>query len=201
MPKEIDSLDIDGLLVTRPVPIQGGSLARYAKEGVAMYDRTLIIPDNVDRTVNTRPISSVKEAVSYYFHRNRGLKPGVLEFIMKRESVKFGNTGRKNRPQWINLTWEQLNSQGVDDIEDIYFTPPGMENLISKGAALNSLREHYTSITHYDDDPYTLLLLAQHFPDIRFVLVEDSSTALLLSHVDLSEYPNVTVIQDLRDIL
>ena len=50
MSKEVDSLDIDGLLVTRPVPIQGDSLWRYARKGVAMYDRILSIPD-VDRTV------------------------------------------------------------------------------------------------------------------------------------------------------
>lgn len=200
MSKEVDSLDIDGLLVTRPVPIQGDSLWRYARKGVAMYDRILSIPD-VDRTVQAVHKLPMKEAVSYFFHQGRDLKPGALEFIRKRESTKFGNTGRKNRPHMVELTWDQLSSQGIDQLEDIYFTPPGMENLISKGAAINTLRQHYTHITHYDDDPYTLLLLARHFPDVDFVLVEDHSTAILLARVDLSEYPNVTVVENLQDLL
>ncbi len=200
MSKEADSFDIDGLLVTRPITIQGDSLWRYARHGVAMYNRKLTIPD-IDRTVVTGQRLPMKEVVSYYFHRGRDLKPGALEYIRRRESAKFGNTGRKNRPHMVNLTWDQLTSQGIDQLEDIYFTPPGTENLISKGAAINSLLQEYSHVTHYDDDPYTLLLLARHFPAVDFVLVQDHSTALLLAKVDLSEYPNVTVVENLQDLL
>lgn len=197
--KEVDSLDIDGLLVSRQIPIQFGAIRKYRLEGMRIFDEKLSFPV-LDRKVDRALITSRKEAISYYFHSKRHVKSGAVEFVRRRKTDKVGNTGRESKEQWVDMTWRKLREGGINELKEIYFTPKGINTVISKGAGIVELQQRYAHVTHFDDDPLTVLLLAKHFPDVDFVLVNDLSTNYLLSNVDMNQYKNVTRVTSLKEV-
>lgn len=194
-----DSVDIDGFLVYRQIPVQAEAISARRKYGVAMYDQQLTIPQ-IQRGIESGKIRSLKKAISFFFHSKRGVRKGVIERLNQRDTDKFGNTGRPNKQQWVEMTWQQLNSSELTGLQDIFFTPKGIKTVLSKGAGIQELLTKYEHVTHFDDDPLTVLLLARHFKDVDFVLVEDLSAGYLLNGVDWKEYKNVRRVSRVQDL-
>jgi len=199
MSKEADSLDIDGLLVKRQFPIQSGAIGARRRHGLAIYDRALVFPE-ITRSVELGEIGSLREAISFYLHSRRGVRNDVVESLNLRGTDKFGNTGRSDKKPWVDMTWKQLNSMGLDGLRDIFFTPRGFKTVESKGAGIQELVKKYDQVTHFDDDPLTTLLLARHFVMVNFVLAGDLSAGYLLKDVNMNDYPNVRWAKRIRDI-
>jgi len=197
--KEAYSFDLDGVIIARP-PIQVGALREFFLRGGAIYEPPENIPE-VHRSTSRGLILSPIEAISYYFHSKRQVVPGVREFLRSIHADKFGNTGRPAKGVWVDMTRRTLQAGGIfDQFQEIFFKPPGMRTIISKGAAISELREQYGAghVTHYDDNPADVLGLARVFPDVRFVVVQDLSTGILFSRVEMRYYPNVTRVARLQ---
>lgn len=199
MSKEADSLDIDGFLVNRQIALQAGAIKARVHDGVMMYDRPLVIPQ-VERCVDSTEIQFPKEAISFFFHSKRGIRKGVVEQLNQRDTDKYGNTGRSNKQQWVDMTWQQLNASELEGLQDIFFTPQGVKTVVSKGAGIQELLSKYDHVTHFDDDPLTVLLLAKHFKEVDFVLVEDLSAGYLLHGVDWKDYSNVRRVETINEL-
>jgi len=193
------SLDIDGVLVKRP-PLQLGAAKLRRLLGLAMYDRQLALAP-IERKTEEKKISSLKEAISFHLHSGRGIRKEIIERLNQRNDVDmFGNTGRSNKQRWVELTRRQLNGSGLTNLRDIFFTPEGHKTVDSKGAAIQELLKKYKYVTHFDDDPLTILLLAKQFPEVDFVLVEDLSANYLLKGVNWSQYHNVRRVKNIQEL-
>lgn len=199
MRNRAESFDLDGVVIGRQIPIQGGALKGLAQRGVTIYEPPESIPE-VPRFTRGGLILSPQEAVSFYFHSRRHIIPGVKEFLESRDTDKFGNTGRSNKKVWVDMTRKTLQDGGIlDQFQDIFFKPPGIRTIISKGAGIQQLQQQYQHVTHYDDNPADVLGLATIFPDVKFVVVQDLSTGILFSRIDMESYPNVRRVAQLRD--
>ena len=194
------SLDLDGVVIFRP-PVQAGALVnRYIKRrGSGMYST----PDTVPQITRESPAEGQMkpgELVSYLIHCLKWVYPGARNFMKDQQGVDFyGNTGRKNKNPWVQLTRKTLERGGVfERFEDIYFKPEGTRTMLSKLEAIDRLRTRYTQVTHYDDNPADALPIAAFFPDVKVVIVQDLSTGLLYSRQEGARYPNVTRIARLK---
>ncbi len=195
------SLDLDGVVIFRP-PIQAGALfnRHIIRRGRRMYNP----PDAVPQITRESPLEGQmkpSELVSFLTHCLKWVYPGAKYFIRdQREAHFYGNTGRRNKTPWIQLTRKTLERGGVlERFEDIYFRPEGTRTMLSKLEAIDRLRTRYTQVTHYDDNPADALPIAAFFPDVKVVIVQDLSTGLLYSREEAAKYPNVMRVARLKD--
>lgn len=130
-------------------------------------------------------------------HLERFVKPGMREFLESlRADVYFGNTGRSNNIQWVNVTERRLKLAGIYDFfKSIYYKPEGVDSDESKFWAIKSIKKQGYRVRHFDDNAYTVKQLAPHFPDDEFVIVEDLSSGILFSQGARRKQPNVSSIK------
>jgi len=197
--KEADLVDVDGFLVKRQIPVQAGAIWALMIKGLAAYDRQITVPE-ISRVVGPSGIRSLREALSFHLHSLRKSNVDVARRLNLRNTFKFGNTGRPNKHPWIELTWSQLEASSLMNVADIFLTPENCSTILSKAKAIASLQGDYDNLTHFDDDPRTVLILAKHFPTVQFVLFEDWSAKYLLKGVDWEQYKNVRRVEQVEEI-
>ena len=182
--------DLDGVIIGRP-PVQFSALWKYMFMGNRIYIPPEL-PSTLNRTEDPARISTFFEATSFYFQSLRSVKSGISEHLGKQTADKFGNTGRPNKTPWVKMTRHTLSKGGVwTQFDDIFFKPVGAKTIESKGVAIAQTCEAYEVVTHIDDNPADVLGLAKFFPNVQFIIVSDRSTGILMSRVELREYPNV----------
>lgn len=196
------SLDLDGVFFPQQVRGQGDAVLHKLIHGLSIYDKNLEIPV-IDRQISDKNLS-VKEAVLLWFHGRRNIIERAVVEINKKRGDKYGNTGRLYKTPWVEMTNRQLDGH-INNLVDIFFTPEGIKSTISKGAAIIELldKKQYKRVTHIDDNPLTIFLLAKYFrdiPEVNFVLVRDESSDFLLAGINMDDYSNVQVVSDLSEI-
>lgn len=132
--------------------------------------------------------------------------PDVVKVIKEFDpSIKvYGNTGRINDQSMVFMTHVSLERAGIlGRFEDIYFRPETYTTTEGKLAALADIirKSGHDQIICVDDNPGDLLPMAGTFPQVRFGLIRDLTTARLLKGVNMENYPNVGVYPTLRRAL
>lgn len=194
------SLDIDGTVVFRP-PLQAGAVINrhIMRRAATMYNP----PDVFPEIVRGAPVAgNIKagELISFLVHYLKWVYPGARDFIRSQEGVHiYGNTGRKNKVCWVELTKKTLGKGHVlDRFEHIFFKEAGTKTMLSKLEAVGRLTERYPHVVHYDDNPADALPIAAFFPNVEVVIVQDLSAGVLYSSEELAKYPNVKRIAGLK---
>lgn len=137
-----------------------------------------------------------RERKAFEAHAKRRVYPGVREELerLQAEGVEiFGNTGRPNKGEWVDMTYASLDKQGIGEFfrDKVAFTPRGVKTAVSKGHNLHQLSELYGEIEQDEDDGRTVRFLAGLFPDVTFNYVQYGTTGLLVSRAELDALPNV----------
>ncbi len=190
------SLDFDGVLFPR-IPAQ-----------LAIF-RWALLPWTYNQPLKTgQPITPEqranrdirlpdKERGEFKRHLGRMVKPNMREFIESlRVDTIFGNTGRSNNASWTRMTEKHLRHGDVDNLfKKIYYKPAGVSSDRSKYWALRDMQEAGFKVTHYDDNAYTIRLLAPILPGVKFVIVEDLTSGLLFTRSTRANFPNVSSIK------
>ncbi len=193
------SLDIDGVVLFRP-PLQlGAVINRHVMRCAStMYNS----PDAIPQIMRAPVPGNIKagELISFLMHYLKWVYPGARDFIRNQEGVYiYGNTGRKNKVPWVELTKKILGKGRVlDRFEHIFFKEAGTKTMLRKLDAVNRLTKIYPHVTHYDDNPADALPIAAFFPDVEVVIVQDLSAGVLYSSEELAKYPNVRKIAGLK---
>ncbi|MDP2585345.1 MAG: hypothetical protein Q8P29_00530 [Candidatus Levybacteria bacterium] len=191
------SFDLDGVLFPR-IPIQLEAFKPWS------YNKPLRPKHNpiyiADRIPQNHPLSLLEQAVMQ-LHAKRFVKSNIAEKIRQiHADIKIGNTGRSNNLAMVNLTWERLRQGKVsDEFKYINFKPDGISSDESKYWGLVELKNMgYANVIHYDDSARTVKRLAKVLPDIRFVIVQDLTSGILFSRLEMQKYPNVARIAKLK---
>jgi hypothetical protein len=192
MSEQATSLDLDGVIFSRP-PIQITAVFGYMLHGNGIYEPVRNLSD-MERSVVDEPITSFFEKRSYKTHASRKLAPDAHQFIEQEANERdiYGNTGRRNKKNWVDMTKQTLDDEKVlRFFKDFFFKPKGVRTVESKGAAISQLLKRYKNVKHVDDNPADVLPLAKIFPMVQFFIVQDLTTGLLFSRIEIKEYPNV----------
>ena len=138
------------------------------------------------------------EDKTFRVHRRRKILPGVrdkLARLVDQGVDIYGNTGRSNKSDWVDMTDETLQRGGVRNyFKEIFYTPEGTKTAVSKAHGLYLLLEQYDDLEFYDDDPRTTHFIAAMFPEIQVKLIQYRSTGLLVARRDLETLPNLKKI-------
>ncbi len=189
------SLDLDGVVFKR-FPFQFKAIWRrhLLRKGVGIYLPPAEIPEMVREEVTDRLRPA--ELPNFIVHMVRRVPEEVKSAILSLYGIGFdiyGNTGRSSRGPWVNMTMASLERHGVlDYFLDVFFKPEGFKTRDSKINAVAKLRERYERVVHFDDNPEDALPMAELFPDVKLVIVQDKSTGLLYSREEALRYHNVT---------
>ena len=196
MLERANSFDFDDTTIDRGAIVRGLGVVK----AVARPSRVVAIPPiseipNIDRLVVNERITNPIELFSFIDHSRRSVIPGVKEFMEKAKLEgydNFGNTGRSNKKQWVEMTWLTLEKGGIADlVEDIYFTPDGVRTAVSKAEAIRKLYKRYKEVVHYEDDPRTAVILASLFPKMTIYLIQYKTSGLLYSRQEIEKYPGI----------
>lgn len=192
--------DLDGVVFER-IPIQQKALLHAIPRLIAQ--RPVIdsfpmfpsqIPDPIDRTPKDKPLSSVWEEIILKQRRGRDICLDAPSLIIQSSQTSdvYGNTGRSNKKVWVDMTKESLEKVGLlRYFTDIAFRPEGYTTIESKLEKILRLKERYDEIDYYDDNPADALPIAALFPTVQVKIVQDLSTGILFSKVELDRFPNV----------
>lgn len=191
------SYDLDDVVIDRGIPSRVAGLVVWkVKPHQIIVPRPQGIPV-ITRGVVDSPIKDVREMLSFAFHARRRVVPGVKAVLEANVALGidvYGNTGRSNKRAWVEMTRRTLESGGVAGyFRDIFYTPDGIKNFLSKAAAIRDLRGKYGEgmVEHYEDDPRTAYRLAMLFPDVSIYLVHYGTTGLSFSRRELDALPNL----------
>ncbi len=195
MKENVTVYDFDGVVVERNPAIQPHAVWRYLLEGNKIFQPPLEIP-NVERAINEDGQRSITDCLLLYLARHRHVVNGVKEMLMARGGANYVNTGRPNKKEWIEVTEKTLRDAQIRDFfQDIYYRRPELTTMESKLAVVNELYQRYPpdkyQITCVDDNPADALPIAKAFPDVQVVVVQDLSSGILFSRVEMRDYPNV----------
>lgn len=200
MSVEAYSLDNDGVISRRQLPIQFATLRRLARYGPAIYEPPLGTPPRLER-ICTNSKLSLPESLSCWIHSHRKLFPEVVPTLSASENRHFFlNTGRPHQIDWYLMTLESLGEAKKYFRGRYFFRPQKTKTMLSKLAAVAELMTDYGDVTHVDDNPADALPIAAKFPRTQVVLIRDWSTKLLLHNVDLAKHPNVKLVSDFSQI-
>lgn len=199
------SLDLDGVVCWRP-PFQTKAVRDYFKSGPDIYippPFIPVIPRELRRKIRNEPITRKKELIDLFLARTHFVFHGVKKTLLNLDDVDiYGNTGRPNKKAWVDLTLEKLKrAEILDKFTDILFRPNGYTTMLSKIAGVSELRELYRQVIHVDDNPEDALPIAARFPDVQVVIVQDLTTGLLFSRVEMEKFPNVRRVAVFKDVL
>lgn len=188
--KPVASLDLDGVLFPR-IPVQ---LAVFQPWG---WNKPLKPGSQIfmaDRIPQDHPLSS-RQRAELQGHAKRFVKPNMPEIIKRIQAdIKIGNTGRPNYRGMVDMTWERLRQGEIaNEFKYINFKPEGVSPDESKYWGLVELiNKGYVNITHFDDNAITIKRLAKLLPLVQFVIVQDLTSGILFSKLEMRKYPNVT---------
>lgn len=195
------SLDMDGVTMSR-FPFQYKAVRDLILKGKRAFDPPSSIPD-IQRTIQYKSKMSLGEEISYRAHEKRKLKNGAKEFIEEafEEATIYGNTGRAAKRKFVDAT--EISLQNVDVLKyfrGIYYKPEKMWAVKSKAEAIKRLKKVHKLVIHVDDDPQTVFALAQLFPDVQFIIMQDLSTGILYSFAESKKYKNVKRVASFKEI-
>ncbi len=199
------SLDLDDVVVGREsfTRYMGVLLARLrAQHRTPRYE----VPNDleVNREIVDVPLKGLGERISYAVHARRNVQTGVrpfLEVAQEKGVGIYGNTGRVNKPAWVEMTRETLLRGGVIDFfDDIYFTPQGLPTAVSKAAGIRDLQKKYPTVFHVDDDPRTVVFLASHFPHMTLFMMLYNTSNVMYPRAELNKYENIVPIASLKEV-
>lgn len=196
------SWDLDDTLIRR------GSVTRIADtvntNFFGTHTRTKDIA-TVSRNVDNSDIESALEKLRFTVHARRKAVPealSVLQATWQGGADNYGNTARLNRKAWVEMTYVTLRKAGLDELlEDVFFTPVGIEPEQSKGAAIDDLLGRYNHVTHIDDDPHIIVYLAELFPMVQLFLIQYGMTKNIFKQEKIARLPNVKKIRRLPEVL
>lgn len=136
-----------------------------------------------------------KERISFEAHARRRIFSGVrntLERLVAEGAYIYGNTGRPNKGEWVDMTYEGLDREGIGKFfTDVAFTPEGIKTAVSKAHRLHQLSELYEEVEYYEDDPRTVRFLALVLPNIKINYIQHGTSGLLVSRQEIEAFPNV----------
>lgn len=202
MRKEALSLDLDGPVIWKIIPIQSTAIREYGKYGPAIYSAPASIPPTPK--YNDNRLLKPGEIFILFAHSIRFVYPDARRSLQELQEVEvFGNTGRPDQKAWRWITKGTLQRGKVlGRFANVFHKPSGLHTMESKLANVALLRQHYGRVTHVDDNPADALPIAAKFKDVEVRLVRDFSTDFLLSKIYLeNDYPNVKVVSTLREAL
>lgn len=142
-------------------------------------------------------IEGWKERLAFEAHARRQIFPWVLRILeaLAEEGVDiYGNTGRPSKTEWVDMTYESLDKEGIGKFfTDVAFTPEGVKTAVSKAHRLDQLARFYGNkrVEYFEDDPRTIIFLAPLFPEIRINYVQHKLSGLLVPDHELMEFGNV----------
>lgn len=141
-------------------------------------------------------LSGIKERISYFFHMNRVVIPGVRDLMAK--SYQEGAdiyivTGRSSKACWYDGTKNQLERVGilayVRDPSRRLHTPGGRFTACSKLHALYEISKVYRKTRMTDDDWPTVHLLATKLPNVLLRYVYHGFPCIYPP-----KHPNISII-------
>ncbi len=201
MREEALSLDLDGPVIWRIIPIQSKAIREYGKYGPAIYSAPTSLPPtpkyNGDRPLRPGEIPNI------FAHSIRFVFPDAGRALLELKGVEvFGNTGRPDQKEWREITKGTLERGRVwERFASVFHKPSGLHTMERKLVNVALLKQHYGRVAHVDDNPADALPIAAMFPDVAVCIVRDLSTDFLLSGIYLEDYPNVKVVSTLREAL
>lgn len=190
------SYDIDDTLVRRIFHVQAGAIKRHLTHKPRILIPSLTDIPQFNREVVDVPLEGIVEKASFKFHSGRWVYPHVPGVLAQRKAEGihiYGNTGRSNKREWVEMTKRTLSDGGIADYfeeEGIFYKPEGVSTLFSKLDAIRTLREKYGKVEHFDDNPADAIPIAVLFPDVEVYIINYASTGVLFSRKNL-EYSNV----------
>lgn len=142
--------------------------------------------------------SSLLEMLSLLSHSRRKIYPGVLEFfgeLITSGVDIYGNTGRSNKIDWVQMTDKSQRENGINHlIKGVYYTPGKIRTAVSKAHVLWLLLQEYEKVTFKDDDPRTIIYIADLFSDVPNIHLEyavHKTTSLLVPAREIDRRPNI----------
>lgn len=195
------SLDIDDTLVQREriTRVLGVIGQAYKPHLFPPFLKPAKIPD-MDHRVRNDPLSN-KENISFKAHKRRKTTPETvtaLQGAVETGIDLYGNTGRSNKKEWVDMTARQMQTERLDKyLKGIFFTPKDIKGELSKAHAIKLLLEKYEEVTHFDDDPRTAYYLARVFqdePKVKIRLVKRQLADRLFSFEELKKFPNLQIV-------
>ncbi|RJQ38068.1 HAD family hydrolase [Candidatus Microgenomates bacterium] len=196
------SLDLDGVLIEKEIPFQF-KIFEVLKPADKRFFSLKRITD-VKREIVNESLDGITEIISFWFQSKRKVNPNIAKALweLKEKGIKiFGNTGRENKKNWVEMTIQTLKKGGVLDLFEkdinnnpiIFFKPENISITQSKAAAVKELIKKYKRVVHMEDNPIDALPIAATFKDVKVILVKDFSTNILLWMVDMKKFPNVQI--------
>lgn len=183
------SFDCDGVLVTT-FPYQAGALRRLNPN---LFQPPIEIPV-IKHEVTGGNLRS-REIPSFLLHCLKWVPRSTIEALdILYSQCLYVNIGRRNTKPWVDLTKRSLARAGIlERFQDLYFRPRGVTTAVSKLHGVACLRQQYSQVIHFDDNPLDGVPIAQFFPDVLVVIVRDYSTNRLLKEVNLTRLTNLKV--------
>lgn len=184
------SYDLDGVLFPRP-PMQLEAVRFWSYNTPLIPKHSAILRN--DRTPIHRALSRGERA-EVKRHIPRIVKPEMIPIVRAMNArLKVGNTGRPNYTEMVNLTNSRLSESGLlgKEIEYVLFKPDGVSSDESKFWGIIELQSLGFEVTHYDDNARTVKRLASALPNAKFVVVQDLTSDLLFSRIEMEQCPNV----------
>lgn len=189
-------LDLDGVVFNR-IPFQLIALNEYVKHihnPSEMYLPPAEVPKIAREYKQQSPIT-IFERTALKRHRNRVASQRTRELIEVAAEERYdiyGNTGRKQTPEWNRMTAGALTDADLGShFRKIFFKPSGISTRDSKLAAVNEVRQLYRNVIVVDDNPWDALPIAGVFSDVKVVLLEDLSSGILLFRAEQRNLPNL----------
>lgn len=207
-PETVLLLDLDGVVFER-VPVQAGVFSVITRRlfRKPLYDISQYYGP-VQRQLDWYLLHQ-EELLSHWLHSRRNVKKGVRQALQvvseSEESDIIGNTGRRFKAEWVEMTEETLRQGLVLDYfhnstkrkEPIFYTPKGVSTIQSKLDVTNWALERYTRVIVADDNPDTTVAVAANFPRVEVLAVQDWTTKLMLTRNVLRQNPTIEVVPSL----
>lgn len=199
--EKVWSLDIDDMLVQREwfTRVLGVIGQAYKPHLFPPFLKPAEIPD-MDHGFRNDPLSN-KENISFKAHKGRKTTPETIVALQRAVETGidlYGNTGRSNKKEWVDMTAGQMQTEKLDKyLKGIFYTPKDIGGELSKAHAIKLLLEKYKEVTHFDDDPRTAYYLARVFkdePKVKIRLVKRQLADRLFSFEELKEFPNLQIV-------
>lgn len=196
------SLDLDGVVVPRQLPVQAKALWRYLMRGSKMYNSPRNPLPPVPRSVEDGLLGPL-ELFSYIAHEQRPVPQSVAMAIQEVQNADlYGNTGRSNKKPWVEMTKRVLREGGIlDYFVTIFFKPEGISTKVSKATAVGNLVKLYHHVIHVDDNPADGLFIASLYPHVQVRIVQDLTTGILFSDYEQRRFPNAKRVATLNQAL
>lgn len=125
------------------------------------------------------------------------IEGGVRNYL---KSIYYKPQGVRTSEKRVFRTKEFLKTHNkIAYLKTVFSKPNGVSSVESKAVAIIELLKTHQKVVHIDDDPGTVFPLAEMFPNVEFIVVQDFSTGILFSVAERNKYPNVHRVVSLTD--